>query len=106
MTKQITKKWKDEEYHRSMLSNLLSKMNSIITKDVVIPDSSVLCEKKELKKEKNMYHASLSAPSLTLCWEVECISYRWVEMIVIWLLIIIFLLLMLVRIHQSYYQCC
>ena len=37
MTKRLLKKWKDEEYCRNELSNLLSEVKDIIAKDKVVP---------------------------------------------------------------------
>ena len=49
MTKPIAKKWKEEEYHRNRINNLLSKMKGIIAKDEVILDFISVMQKEERK---------------------------------------------------------
>ena len=51
MTKRITKKWKEEEYHRNQVSNLLSKVKGIIAKDEVIPGFIGVMQKGKYVKE-------------------------------------------------------
>ena len=65
MTKQITKEWKEKEYHRKGVSNLLSKTKGIIAKDEVILGFIGVMQ-KEIRKERKINILCIAVNPITI----------------------------------------